>query len=105
MKKLIIIFLIAISLLFNVVISMPVFAATNFKEGVYKLSDFGAPIGEKYTVENVSESSNVYIAVFDENQRLIQYYNLEPKSEKQNLIQLQPKYRILVLGNGEAVIQ
>lgn len=105
MKKLIVLFLIAISLFFSVAISKPAFAATNFKEGVYKLSDFGAPIGEKYTVQNVSLVSNVYIAIFDENQRLVQYFNLETKSEKQTLIDLQPKYRILVLGNGEALIQ
>ncbi|WP_077858070.1 hypothetical protein [Clostridium sp. BL-8] len=104
MKKFII-FVILLSLSFNIFLSISAFAVTTFKEGIYKLSDFNISPNNRYTIQNISPSQSVYILLFDENQLQIQSIRLKPNSESYSLLPLQPNYRIIVIGNGEVIIQ
>lgn len=104
MKKHIITILILLCLSFNLLMLIPVFAVTAFKEGVYKLSDFNVTPKNRYTIENISPDNSVYIALFDENQRQIQSIHLPPKSENYSLIPLESTYRIVIVGKGEVII-
>lgn len=96
--------LILIFLSFNILIVTPAFAVTNFKEGIYKLSDFNISEGNLYSIQNISSNNSVYVLLFDENQRTLQAIRLGPQSEKYKLLPLKPDYRILIVGNGEVVI-
>lgn len=96
--------LILMTLLFNIFLLTPVFAVTNFKEGVYQLSSFNITSDNLYSIENISSSDAVYVLILDENQRTLQALRLSANSQKYNLIPLKPSYRILIVGNGEVVI-
>lgn len=104
MKKNIAIILIFLSLLFNFLESIPTFAATSYKEGVYQLSNLNVTSKNRYTIQNISPDSSVYIALFDEDQRQIQSIHLSPSSENYSLIPLEPTYRIVIIGKGEVII-
>lgn len=104
MKKYTVLFLILICLSFNILIATPVFAVINFKEGIYQLSDFNISPNNRYTIKNISTSNSVYVILFDDNQRQLQSMTLSPKSEKYNLLDLKPNYRIAIIGNGEVTI-
>ena len=104
MKKFGILLLIFLCLSFNIVRAAPADKANNFKEGVYKAADFNFSPSNRYTVQNVSPSSSVYLLLFDENQLGIQSIRLDPKSENYNLLPLKPEYRIVIVGNGEVFI-
>jgi hypothetical protein len=104
MKKYTILFLICLCLLFNMISVAPVFAATNFKEGVYKAADFKFSADNLYYIQNDSSSDNVFVLLFDENQLQIQSIRLGPKSLKYNLLPLKPDYRIVIVGNGNVFI-
>jgi hypothetical protein len=96
--------LILIILLINIFVLIPVFAVTNFKEGIYQLSSLNVTPDNIYSIKNISSSDGVYILILDENQRTLQSLRLAPNSQKYNLIPLKPSYRILIVGNGEVVI-
>ncbi|NMF05246.1 hypothetical protein [Clostridium beijerinckii] len=96
--------LISIILLFNIFIVVPVFAVTNFKEGLYQLINFNVSPDNTYSIQNISSTDGVYVIILDENQRTLQSLRLSASSEKYNLIPLKPSYRILIIGNGEVVI-
>ena len=104
MKKYTILFLIFLCLLFNMISVTPVFAATSFKEGVYKAADFNFSQDNVYNVQNISSDHSVYVLLYDENQLGIQSIRLEPNSAKYNLRPLKPNYRIVIVGNGEVFI-
>ena len=104
MKKNIAITLILVCLFFNSLALIPTFASTTFKEGVYQLSNLNITPKNRYTIQNISPDNNVYIALFDEDQRQIQSIHLPPKSENYSLIPLEPSYRIVIIGKGEAII-
>ncbi|EHJ00410.1 hypothetical protein CDLVIII_3865 [Clostridium sp. DL-VIII] len=104
MKKFII-FSILLFLSFNILLSASVFAVTNFKEGIYQLSNFNVSPNNRYTIQNISPSQSVYVLLFDENQLQIQSIRLKPNSENYSLLPLQPNYRLIVVGNGEVIIQ
>ncbi len=97
--------LILIFLSFNIFLSISAFAVTNFKEGIYQLSDFNISPNNRYSIQNISPSQSVYVLLFDENQLQIQSIRLKPNSESYSLLPLQPNYRIVVVGNGEVIIQ
>jgi hypothetical protein len=99
------IFLISLCLSFNIFLSVPTFASTSFKEGVYQLSNFNISPNNRYTIQNVSPSDNVYVLIFDKNQLQIQSIRLEPHSENYSLLPLDPEYRIVIVGKGEVLIQ
>ncbi|WP_297426087.1 hypothetical protein [Clostridium sp.] len=103
MKKLTVL-LILISLLFNVITITSAFAVTNFKEGIYQLSNFNISQSTNYVIQNISTNNNVFMIIFDENQHELQSIHLSPKSIKYNLIPLMPNYRIVIVGNGEVTI-
>lgn len=104
MKKFTILLLILVCLLFNIIMITPAFAANIFKEGVYKAADFNFSPENLYSVQNVSESDNVYVLLFDENQLGIQSIRLLPNSGKYNLLPLKPDYRIVIVGKGDVFI-
>ena len=70
-----------------------------FKEGIYTVSDFNPPISNKYIVQN-----SILIQVFNNDLLLLQSIKLTPNSEKYNLIELLPDYKIIIIGNGELFI-
>lgn len=96
--------LIIIFLLFNIITITPVLAATTFKEGIYQVSDLSSLKGNNYTIQNTSDNDSLFIIIFDKNQYELQSIHLSPKSIKYNLIQLEPTYRLVIVGNGEATI-
>lgn len=104
MKKLTITSLILICLFLNVFNPISAFAVTTFKEGIYKLSDFNVSSDIYYTIQNISSDSNVYVLIFDENQRQLQALRLLPNSQNYTVIKLEPKYRLVIIGNGEVLI-
>lgn len=81
-----------------------VYASNLFKEGIYTISDFNPPISNKYTVQNSSSENSVIIQVFNNDLLLLQSIKLTPNSEKYNLIELLPDYKIIIVGNGEIFI-
>ncbi|ADL52998.1 hypothetical protein [Clostridium cellulovorans] len=97
--------LILICLVFNIFFTTPTFAVTNFKEGVYQLSNFNVSPGNLYTIQNISKENNAYIILFDEDQRTLQSIRLEPNSKSYDLLPLKPEYRIVIIGNGEVIIK
>lgn len=96
--------LILICLLFNLFIITPVLAVTNFKEGIYQLSNFNISSDNLYSIQNISSSDSVYVLLLDENQRTLQALRLSPNSGEYTLLPLKPSYRIVIIGNGEVVI-
>ena len=104
MKKFTVLFLFFLCLSFNMISVTPVFAATSFKEGVYKAADFKFSADNLYYIQNDSSSDNVFVLLFDENQLQIQSIRLGPKSLKYNLLPLKPDYRIVIVGNGNVFI-
>jgi hypothetical protein len=100
MKKFITLLIVLICLSF----SIPAFAATVFKEGVYKPSDFNYSPNTTYNVQNVSPNTSVYFATFDDNQVVLQALKLEPISTIYTIPPLKADYRIAVIGNGEVTI-
>lgn len=104
MKKVTILLLIFLCLLFNTIRLKPVFAVTtNFKEGIYNFTDFDVSSGNTYTIKNVSTKDRVRILIYDEDNKDIQSIKLEPDSMEVNSI-IQPNYIIVVVGNGEVTI-
>lgn len=101
MKKFAMFLIILICLSCN---TIPAFAATILKEGVYKPDYFNYSSDTLYNVQNVSPNTSVYFAVFDEDQVVLQALKLEPQSTIFNIPPLKPNYRIAVIGNGEVTI-
>ena len=104
MKKFNMLFLLLICLSFTISNVSPAFAANVFKEGVYKLSDFNLSKDNIYNIQNTSVNSGVFVAIFDENQVVLQTIKLDPKSEKYNLLPLNPTDRIMIIGDGDVFI-
>jgi hypothetical protein len=91
-------------LTFSIITTVPKSQVLSFKEGIYELSDFNISQSENYTIQNISPSDTIYMIIFDENQHELQSIHLSPKSINFRLIPLQSNYRIVLVGNGEAVI-
>ena len=104
MKKLTMFLIILICLSCNIITSTPTFAANLFKEGVYKLSDFNFSPNNIYNIQNTSLNGGVFVAIFDKNQVVLQTIKLGPKSEKYNLLPLNPTDRIMIIGDGDVFI-
>jgi hypothetical protein len=105
MKKFIIFLLTLIYLSFNISITTPAAIGNIFKEGVYKLSDFKFSPNNLYNIQNVSPTGSVFVAIFDENQVVLQTIKLGPKSSKYNLLPLNPTDRIMIIGDGAVFIE
>lgn len=96
--------LILVCLSFNIFTVTPAFAANVFNEGVYRLSDFNFSPNNIYNIQNTSPNTGVFVAIFDENQVVLQTIKLGPKSEKYNLLPLKPTDRIMIIGDGDVFI-
>ncbi|MDS0527685.1 hypothetical protein NNC19_18505 [Clostridium sp. SHJSY1] len=104
MKKVIILCLIFLCLLFNNSVNAINPPPSNvYTEGIYKVSDLNISTGNLYTVQNLS-NDNVLVQVYDENKEVLQYMRLPPSSRKISLLQLKPDYRIVILGKGDIFI-
>ena len=104
MKKYTILFLIFLCLLFNMISVIPVSAATNFKEGIYKLEDFSFSPNNLYSVQNATNTDTSLVLLFDENQLIIQTVVLKPNSPKIALLPLLPNYRLIIIGKGQVIV-
>lgn len=104
MKKLTILAMILICLLFHITVATPISAATVLKEGVYKPSDINYSSDIMYTVQNASPNISVYFALFDENQVVLQALKLDPNSPAFNIPPLRPNYRLAIIGDGDVTI-
>ena len=104
MKKYAILFLVFLCLLFNMINVLPVSAATNFKEGIYKLEDFNFSPNNLYSVQNATNTDTSLVLLFDENQLIMQTVVLKPNSPKIALLPLEPNYRLIIVGKGEVIV-
>ena len=104
MKKFTISFLLFLCLSFNIISVSPVAAATNFKEGIYKLEDFNFSPNNIYSVQNATSTDTSLVPLFDENQLAIQTVALKPNSPKILLLPLEPNYRLIIIGKGEVIV-
>lgn len=104
MKKFIVSLLILSFLSINIITSVSLAIIGNvFKEGFYKPSDLNMT-AKNYTVQNVSTTDNVYVLVFDKNHALYQSIRMEPSSPKYSLLDIEPDFRIAIVGNGEVFL-
>ncbi len=103
MKKLTVILLILMTLVFNIFITTTAFAENMFKEGTYSISDFNFSKDSLYYIQNVS-NDRAYAIVFDEELIATQVLYLTPKSPKYNLVPLTDKHRIVIVGDGQVYI-
>jgi hypothetical protein len=104
MKKFAIIFSMFLLIFLNTTRIINSYAENTFTEGIYKAADFNISEGNLYSVSNVSDTNDVYVQLFDENQIILQAIRLTPKSPKFNLIALKPDYRIVIVGKGQVYI-
>ncbi|WP_026889043.1 hypothetical protein [Clostridium beijerinckii] len=106
MKRFTFLFLIFICLLINF-FGITTFAklSTNvLKEGVYTVADLQVSPENLYNITNVSSTEDAYILVFDENYVILQSLRLSPSIKSFNLVPLQPKNKLVVLGKTEIYI-
>lgn len=106
MKKFTVLFLIFFCLSFSF-FGVTTFAelSTNvLKEGVYTLSNLQISPDNLYNITNVSSTEDAYILIFDENYVIMQSLRLSPSIKSFNLVPLQPKNKLVVLGNTEIYI-
>lgn len=105
MKKFIFMLLVSLSLSFNV-------AATGFQppsktltEGVYNANDLGIPLNEINYAQNISEKGITYFMIYDEGNTVVQAMKLMPNSPKFQIYpQLNPGYKVIVIGDGSIVL-
>lgn len=104
MKKFSILFLFFLLLNFTQVKYANALIQNLIKQGVYTLSDLNYSKDNLYEVKNTSSKECAYIAVFDENNIILQSIRLEPNSASYNLVPLKADYKIVVLGKAEIFI-
>lgn len=104
MKKFILKFLFFFCLLFSTNIMCSMAQSRVVKQGLYTIDDLNLSPDKKYTVQNNSFDSRMYIMIFDSNPNLIQSVRLRPQSKTINLKPLKSEYTILVVGDGELTI-
>lgn len=104
MKRAIIIFL--FFLCFS--LKMPLIPATassqTLTKGFYTVDNLKLSSNIPYTVQNPSFNERIYVIIFDSHATPLQGIRLKPQSKKFNLIPLQPGYKIVLIGDGEALI-
>lgn len=103
MKKFTILLLL-ICFSFSLTQAKATYGSNIFNEGVYRLSDFNFSPNNIYTIQNTSSTGGVFVAIFDENQVVLQTIKLGPNSDKYNLLPLRPTDRIMIIGDGEVFI-
>lgn len=104
MKIKIIRFLCFFLLIFNIIIPPTVVNAQVLKKGFYKASDINLLPNTTYTIQNNSFNERIYILIFDTKATPLQGIRLKPRSQKYNLVPLQPGYKLVLIGDGELEI-
>ncbi|MEQ8156962.1 MAG: hypothetical protein ABRQ25_19165 [Clostridiaceae bacterium] len=106
MKKFTVLFLISLSLSFNILSIKPLAATTVnlLKQGIYSLSDLNISPNNLYNIVNTSSTKDAYLLVFDKNYVIMQSLRLSPGIKSFNLVPLQPDYKIILLGDTEIYI-
>ncbi|MCR1950034.1 hypothetical protein NSA50_03035 [Clostridium sp. DSM 100503] len=105
MKKFIFMILISLSLSFNTVYAVYQAPSKTLTEGVYNANDLGIPLNEINYAQNVSEKGITYIIIYDEDDTIVQSIKLIPSSPKVKLYpQLDPSYKIIVVGDGSIAL-
>lgn len=106
MKKHTVLFLFFLCLFSNIILvsSKTAFSQNIMKQGVYTLADLNKSPDNLYEVENTSSKEKSYIAIFDEDDIILQSIRLSPNSISYNLVPMKPDYKIVVLGKGELYI-
>lgn len=104
MKRAIIIFLLFLCYSFQILLIPAIAAPQTLTKGFYKVRNLNLSPGTSYTVYNPSFNERIYVIIFDSHATPLQGIRLKPQSKKFNLISLQPDYKIVLIGEGEAVI-
>lgn len=104
MKIKIITFLCFFLLFSNLIIPPTIVNAQILRKGFYKASDINLLPNTAYTIQNNSFNERVYILIFDTKATPLQGIRLKPRSQKYNLIPLQPGYKLVLIGDGEVEI-
>jgi hypothetical protein len=100
----IMIFLCFLILSFNMIIPPSFASAQILRKGFYKAGDINLFPNTTYTIKNNSFNERIYILIFDSKATPLQGIRLKPQSQKYNLIPLQPGYKLVLIGDGEAEI-
>lgn len=101
MKKIFILFIISLLLLFYVFTATSLAQVEELKEGVYKAKDLNLLINRTYDVQNISANEDIFMLIFDGNENLQQSLRLKAKSQKYKLLPFREDYKILIVGSGE----
>ena len=83
----------------------PMAVPVTIKKGFYTLESLKLSPNTQYTVQNTSFNERVYVIIFNSNENVAQSIRLKPQSIKYNLIPLQPEYKIVIVGEGEVLIE
>lgn len=102
MKKFIYTLLISLSLNFTIVNAQTKIDDYNLEEGVYKVSDLESELGKVQYVKNTSENTT-FVVIFDNNYTVVQFIKLMPNSPKQKLENIDPSYKIIIIGKDSSV--
>lgn len=84
---------------------MPSFAAPQtLNEGLYKSNELNLSPNTIHTINNTSTNEYAFMMIFDSNQIAQQLMQLPPQSGEYILTPLEYGYQILIVTNGEVII-
>ena len=98
------------ALLTSLLLSVNLVSAKTIKDdivltkGVYKVSDLEMPVNDMKYVENISKDNKIVFVLLNENLTTELVLRLEPNSTKYEIPKIYSDYRILILGDGSAII-
>lgn len=105
MRRFIFLLLFFLFLSFSINMITPMAVPVTIKKGFYTLEALKLSPNTQYTVQNTSFNERVYVIIFNSNQNVAQSIRLKPQSIKYNLIPLQTEYKIVIVGEGEVLIE
>lgn len=103
MKKLISAIMICLSINFNIA-KEPQITSNVLTEGVYNVGDIINALGNVKYIQNISSQNTVYFTLLDHNRAVMESIIMRPGSGKFSLIELEPSYKLVILGDGEAFL-
>lgn len=104
MKKFIVLILISLFINFNIVRADPQLSTNIFKEGIYDVSSIKSSLGNITTVQNISKDKNLYLIILDDKQAVIHTIKMTPNSAKYKLSDLEPSFKMILIGDGDAFL-
>lgn len=104
MKKFIVLILISLFVNFNIVKAAPPLSTNIFKEGIYDVNSINSALGTITTVQNISKDKNLYLIILDDKQAVIQTIKMTPNSVKYRLNDLEPGFKMILIGDGDAFL-